>query len=251
MKTVTATALSCDHTFKICRNIGLVREEDNKFITQFNQLFIALNKKGEVLAWKPTKSTFFSEIEDLLLDVKKRLELADSKLDVICVDHCYRVRNKYTLIFLDVEVKLDVFHACRPVVRTISPTNTLYHDILKKFSQIFREDDDQGKLRVKCTLKNHKIECNLNTFLERWTNLPSSPLTRSALEEIENLRCHIAKECLSDIPAGYNTERNEQLHRLLNRSLISGPTRISTELAIALLTILLHYHTKKVSLSYH
>ena len=116
---------------------------------------------------------------------------------------------------------------------------------------IFEKNFLRGKLRVKCTLKNHKIECNLNTFLERWTNVPSSPLTRSALEEIENLRCHIAKERLSDIPAGYNTKRNEQLHRLLNRSLISGPKRISTELPIALLTILLHYHTKKVLLSYH
>ena len=88
VKRVTATALSCNHTFKINRNIGLVREEDNKFITQFNQLFIALREKGEVLAWKPTKSTSFSEIEDVLLDVKTRLELADLKLGVICVDDC-------------------------------------------------------------------------------------------------------------------------------------------------------------------
>ena len=55
----------------VSRNIGLVREEDNKFITQFNQLFIELNEKGEVLAWKPTKSTSFSEIEDVLLNVSK------------------------------------------------------------------------------------------------------------------------------------------------------------------------------------
>ena len=40
-----------------------------------------------MLAWKPTKSASFAEIEDVLLNVKKKLELADSKLDVICV--CY------------------------------------------------------------------------------------------------------------------------------------------------------------------
>ena len=118
----------------VSRNIGLVREEDNKFITQFNQLFIELNEKGEALAWKPTKSTSFSEIEDVLLNVKKKLELADSKLDVICVDDCCRVRNKYKLIFADVKVKLDVFHACQRVVRTISPPKALYRDILKKIS---------------------------------------------------------------------------------------------------------------------
>jgi len=160
-----------------------------------------------VLAWKPTKSTSFSEIEDVLLDVKKRLELADSKLDVICVDECCRVRNKYKLIFAYVKVKLDVFHTCQRVVRTISPPNALYRDILKKFSQIFGEDDDQGELHVKSTPNNHKIERNLNTFLERWTNIPSSPLKRSALEEIGNICCHIAKGCLSDIPVGYGTKK--------------------------------------------
>ena len=78
------------------RNIGFVREEDNKLITQFSQLFIALNEKGEVLACKPTKSTSFSEIEDVLLDVKKILELAESKTGCDCVDEC-RVRNKYEM----------------------------------------------------------------------------------------------------------------------------------------------------------
>lgn len=59
MDRVTAATLTCDHTFKISNNIGLVREEDNKFIKQFDQLFIALNENGEVLAWKLTKSTAF------------------------------------------------------------------------------------------------------------------------------------------------------------------------------------------------
>ena len=251
MKRVTATALSCDHTFKISRNTGLVREEGNKFVTQFNQLFIALNENGEVLNWRLTKSTAFSEIEDLLIDIKKRLALSESKLDVICVDDCCHVRNKYNRIFTDVEVKLDLFHACQRVVRVVSPTNPLYRDMLRNFTQIFREDDDQGELRLKNTPEKDKIERNLISFLERWTNVPSSPLTRAALAEIENLSCHIVKGCLSNIPAGYGTEKNEQLHRLLNRSLITGATRISTELALALLTVLLHYHTKKASACYH
>ena len=61
MNKLSATAISCDHTFKISRNVGLV-EQDNKFVTQYNQLFIALNEKGQVLTWKMTASTFFSEI---------------------------------------------------------------------------------------------------------------------------------------------------------------------------------------------
>ena len=251
MDGVTATALSCDHTFKISRNIGLVREDDNKFINQFDQLFIALNEKGEVLAWKLTKSTAFSEIEDILNDVKSRLVRLNSKLDVICVDDCCHVRNKYNSVFPEVDVKLDLFHACQRIVRTMPRTNPLFGDMLRNFTQIFREDDDQGQSRLKSTPNKEKIESNLNSFMERWTNIPSSPLTDSTLLEIDLMRGHIAKGCLSGIPAGLGTERNEQLHRLLNRSLISGATRISTELAIALLTVLLHYHSKKASASTH
>ena len=40
MNRLTVSSLSCDHTFKISRNIGFVREKDNKFVTQFtNYLF--------------------------------------------------------------------------------------------------------------------------------------------------------------------------------------------------------------------
>ena len=74
MDKLKATALPCDHTFKVSRNIGLVQESNNKFISQFKQLFIALNEKGEVVAWRPTTSTGFSEIKDLLNTLKLRLD---------------------------------------------------------------------------------------------------------------------------------------------------------------------------------
>ena len=71
MNRLTVSSLSCDHTFKISRNIGFVREKDNKFVTQFDQFFICLNECGEVVAWKLTKSTSFNETEDLLIQLKK------------------------------------------------------------------------------------------------------------------------------------------------------------------------------------
>ena len=46
MATLPVSSLSCDHTFKISRNVGLVREMDNTFVTQFNHLFISLNRIG-------------------------------------------------------------------------------------------------------------------------------------------------------------------------------------------------------------
>ena len=251
MENLKATAMSCDHTFKISRNIGLVRKSDNKFITQFKHLFIAMNEKGEVVAWRLTTSTGFSEIEDLLNRLKLRLDKSDSKLEVICVDDCCRVRNKYHQIFPEAEVKLDLFHACQRVVRTMPATNRLYNDAVRSFIQIFRQNDDQGDTRLKSTPGKDVIGKNLESFLQRWINVPSSPITSSTLTEIESLRNHIGKGCLSDIPPGYGTEKNEYLHRLLNRSLITGATTISVEIAIALLTVFFYYHNQKITSSSH
>lgn len=52
----TGTVLSCDHTFRTSKHIGVTRE-DGKFVKQFENVFLALNEYGEVLTWRFTKST--------------------------------------------------------------------------------------------------------------------------------------------------------------------------------------------------
>lgn len=52
---------------------------------------------------------------------------------------------------------------------------------------------------------------------------------------------------MTGIPPGFGTEKNEQIHRLLNRSLLTGATRISIELAVALLTVLFYSISCKAS----
>ena len=96
-------------------------------------------------------------------------------------------------------------------------------------SQIFRQDNDQGSTRLKNTPDKEQLEKNLNSLIERWVNVPSNPLghLQTAMER-ENLRLPIQKGCLSDLPPGCGTEKNEQLHRLLNRFLITGTTTISS-----------------------
>ena len=123
---------------------------------------------------------------------------------------------------------------------------------VQEFTQIFRQDDDQGSARLKNTPDKEQLEKNLNSLIEHWVNVPNNPLGNlQTAKEIENLCLHIQKGCLSGLPPGCGTERNEQLHRLLNRSLITGATTLSTELAIALLTILLYYHSNKSSAFQH
>ena len=42
-------------------------------------------------------------------------------------------------------------------------------------------------------------------------------LSDEAIEEIENLGGHIMKGCLSDIPVGGGTNKNEAFHRYVNQ----------------------------------
>ena len=206
MNRLSVSSLSCDHTFKISRNIGFVRETDNAFVTQFQQLFICLNELGEVVPWRLTKTTTFSEIEDILVEVQEKNSLRGTTVDLVCVDDCCRVRNKYNQVFPNVAVKLDLFHACQRITKTFSRNNALYNDVTKEFVQIFRDDSDQGKTRLKHTPSKEKIERNLNSFMDRWSNIPQSPLTNATFTEVTNLRQHIRKGCLSDIPPGCGTE---------------------------------------------
>ena len=49
MQTVTGTAITCDHTFRVSRNIGIVTEgTEDRFLKQFTNLFIALNEHGKI-----------------------------------------------------------------------------------------------------------------------------------------------------------------------------------------------------------
>ena len=57
------------------------------------------------------------------------------------------------------------------------------------------------------------------------------------------------KGCLSNIPPGKGTNQNEYLHRLLNRSMLTGATRLGPELAYAVLTLLFFdYNIKRLGL---
>lgn len=93
---ISATSISCDHTFKISKNIGVVMEgEEQKFLTTFKNLFIVLNQNGQILDWRLTKSTGFQEIDDLLLRLKDRMSKQKDTISMIAIDDCCKNRNKY------------------------------------------------------------------------------------------------------------------------------------------------------------
>lgn len=59
-------------------------------------------------------------------------------------------------------------------------------------------------------------------------------LSPAAIKKIQCLLVHIRKGCLSGIPPGHGTNRNERLHRDLNHCL--GHSRYGVELAYGLIT---------------
>ena len=62
-------------------------------------------------------------------------------------------------------------------------------------------------------------------------------------KEIIPLRLHITRGCLSNIPPGGGTNRNEALHKTINPHF--RQSRIGISLAVALISILLYHHNSK------
>lgn len=116
----SGTLISCDHTFKVSKNIGVVTEgEEQKFISSFKNLFIVLNENGQILDWRLTKSTAFQEIDDLLHKLKERVNKQKDTISLIAIDDCCKNRNKYQSVFLKAQIKLDIFPACQRVLKTL------------------------------------------------------------------------------------------------------------------------------------
>ena len=173
------------------------------------------------------------------------MECANVELTHVYVDDCCRFRDKYKSVFGNVEVLLDLFHACRRITSTTNKPS-LSLQFSKEFGLIFRQDDDQGNIRLKHSPDRVKREENLNVLINQWAYVKDGPVTQETFHAMENVRVHIKKGCLSNIPPGCGTEQNKYIHRILNRSLLLGSTSISVELAIAILTItFFHMNTKK------
>lgn len=114
----------------------------------------------------------------------------------------------------------------------------------KKFSKevgmIFRAREDSSEVRKMPTPHPEVMTENLENFVKRWQTFLNQDNMERTLTEIDHLRRHISKGCLSDLNPGEGTESNESLHHVLNRSLLCGATTIGPELAIAVITLLFY-----------
>ena len=62
-----STTISCRHIFKISKYIGARKESDDKFVKQFENLFIVLNERYKVVGWRVTRTTSFAESGSLFV----------------------------------------------------------------------------------------------------------------------------------------------------------------------------------------
>ena len=102
---------------------------------------------------------------------------------------------------------------------------------------VFRDPNDLGDVRKLCTPEPDILENNINYFIQCWKDVKSHDgkviLTPPVLEQINRLRSHITKGCLSYIKPGRGTNRDESLHRRINNFM--KYSKIGTELAYSLI----------------
>ncbi len=82
---------------------------------------------------------------------------------------------------------------------------------------------------------------NLDLFIHRWTNIShegTPVLSIAALHEIEKLKIHIKKDCLSDISVGCGTNRNEAFHRYIRT--FFHRSRVGILVAYALMMVIIY-----------
>ena len=238
--------ISCDHTFKVAANIGLLRQSDKKWEKQYDSMFCILNENGTVLAWQLTKGTAFDNVKDLLKNLKGRFDRQKNNVKLCIIDNCCAWKGKLQEVFgSEMVVKLDLFHAVQRIVKCIPKRHPFAYHCCQAFRLVFRDPSDTGEKRSLQTPPEVMLE-NIDNFLKTWKDIShanQAVLTVAAIKEIENLKKHVRKGCLSSIPVGCGSERNENLHRCLQQATSKG--RIGVALAVALLTSFLYKWNEK------
>ena len=115
-----------------------------------------------------TKSTAYSEIDDLIKELKTRFDREGVRLKMIIADDCCLVRNLNERIFPGVKIRLDLFHACLRIVQTISKKDSYGEQLSSELFLILRRNGDLGTGRTTSTPDSDEIEANLERLFFSW-----------------------------------------------------------------------------------
>ena len=227
-------SLSSDHTFRVSTNVGYERHKEwhNKI---FDNLFIVMNGKGQVIDFKLTESTGFEYIRPLLKNIHNRAVERNTTIHLYSIDNCCNWKEKIGSIFgPQCAVKLDLYHAVQRITTTIQRKSPKYYSVVHDLRLVFRQEGDIGRKRQLPTENPIKMDENLLKFFQTWKE--EDVFTDETHNAVQNLRKHIHDGCLDNIPVGVGTNRNERIHKTLNQTTSKIP-RVSVQLMHNLLTL--------------
>ena len=241
MYSITAECLSCDHTFKLPKHIGLKRGND--WVPQYDSMFIIQSDKGEILFWQLTVGSAYNAVCDGLKSLNQRITDAQNKVKMVIIDNCCTWKRKLMDTFGEhVKIKLDIFHAMKRVSTVLSKKHPHFYNCVQDLRLVFRSKGDNGPVRSMPTPSPTILLANTQCFIEKWGAVTSEEkgniLSPAAVKEFAKLKKHMEKGCLSEIPPKFGTNRNENLHRSINHRLAGH--RLGVELAVALLSVFFH-----------
>lgn len=127
-------------------NIGLSRDYNHRWITQYSALFCVLNSYGQVVTWQLTSSLSFSTVEVVMQNLNRRLHVQGKNVKEFYVDNCCSWRNKLKSVFgEDLKVYLDVFHAVQRIGQKIPKRHPLRNECMNDLRLVFRHPSDLAR----------------------------------------------------------------------------------------------------------
>lgn len=157
------------------------------------------------------------------------------------------VSSKKLVFGRDLKVYLDIFHAMKRVSEKIPKRHRLRQECMDEWRLVFRDPSDRGKERHMATPSAEVLESSLDQFKNRWKDAQCNGqpvLSMPALKEIEHIRVHMKKGCLSGIKPGRGTNRNEGLHKDLNGIMSSARYGVELAYALVFLNTMKRWHQK-------
>lgn len=133
----------------ITGNIGLNKQHDHRWITQYSALFYVLNGNGQVMTWHLTPGVSFSDVQDTLVLLKDRLFRNGKQVKEFFIDNCCSWRNCLQRVFgKQLKVYLDLFHAVKRISDKIPKHHKLRLEYMNELRMVFRDSvtrDLKGK----------------------------------------------------------------------------------------------------------
>ena len=207
-----------------------------------------MNEEGAVVEWELNNSTSQDKIESVLNEGKFKLN--SNPISYIYTDTCCGFKNVYEQCFSGVPIKLDLFHATQRITKTLPDKKSREAiDFSRSFGLVFRNSFDTGDTKNQITEDPATITRNIDGFMKlKDTYIKELPVNKrnDLLSDIENMKKHVEKGCVSGIPPAGGTENNERLQRYLNRSFLRGATCLRVEVTKAVLTVLFYAYNSRI-----